>query len=88
MFCSGRQFALFLISSCTGSAVTYTDKLSVQGLAKRRVPGLVNFDTAVAHRHCLGLTAAFTEPRVHLLAEPCSQTSACLDLRLGREAYY
>ena len=34
--------------------------LSVQGLAKRRSPGLVNFVTAVAYHLCLALPAAFT----------------------------
>ena len=42
----------------------------IQGSAKRRSPGLVNFVAAVAYHFCLALPAAFTQPRVHFLAEP------------------
>ena len=41
------------------------------GSAKRWFPGLVNFVTALAYHSCLALPAAFTQPRDHLLAEPC-----------------
>ena len=53
----------------------------VQGSAKRRAPGLVNFGElfvlvnfvpAVAYHFCLALPAAFTQPGARLLAEPCS----------------
>ena len=43
----------------------------IQGEAKRRSPGLVNFVAAVAYHFCLALPAAFTQPGAHLLAEPC-----------------
>ena len=43
----------------------------VQGLAKRRSPGLVNFVAAVAYHFCLAFPAAFTQPGTHLLAAPC-----------------
>ena len=49
----------FLLGLCTGSA-------------KRLWPGLVNYVAAVAYHSCLALPAAFTQPRGHLLAEPCS----------------
>ena len=45
---------------------------SVQGTAKRRFPGLVNFIAAVAYHFCLALPAAFTQPWDHLLVEPCT----------------
>ena len=38
-------------------------------------PGLVNFVPAVAYHFCLALPAAFTQPRVRLLAEPCTGRS-------------
>ena len=41
---------------------------TLQGSAKRRAPGLVNFVTA--YHFCLNLPAAFTQPGNHLLAEP------------------
>ena len=44
----------------------------VQGLTKEWAPGLVNFVAAVAYHFCLALPAAFTQPGVHLLAEPCT----------------
>ena len=40
----------------------------VQGLAKRRSPGLVNFVTALAYHFYLALPAAFTLPGDHILA--------------------
>ena len=44
----------------------------VQGLVKRRSPGLVNFVIAFAYHFYLALPVAFTQPRAHLLAaEPC-----------------
>ena len=43
---------------------------NIQGSAKRRSPGLVNIVAAVAHHFCLALPAAFTQPGLHLLAEP------------------
>ena len=38
----------------------------VQGSAKRRSPGLVNFVTALAFHSCLALPAACTQPGDHL----------------------
>ena len=49
----------------------------VQGSAKRRTPDLVNFVPAVAYHICLALSAAFTQPGNHLLAEPCVSLSPC-----------
>ena len=45
----------------------------VQGWAKRRSPGFVNFFPAVAYHFCLALPAAFTQPRDHFSAEPCTK---------------
>ena len=45
----------------------------LQGSAKRRSSGLVNFVSAVAYHFCLALPAAFTQPGIHLLAKPCTQ---------------
>ena len=42
-------------------------------LAKRRSQGLVNFVIALAYHFCLALSAAFTQPGDHLLAEPCER---------------
>ena len=38
----------------------------LQGSAKRRSPGLVNFVPTVVNHFCLALPAAFTQPGVHL----------------------
>ena len=46
--------------------------LQAAGSAQRWSPGLVNFDAALAYHFCLALPAAFSQPRDHLLAEPCS----------------
>ena len=35
-------------------------------------PCLVNFVPAVAYHICLAMPAAFTQPKNHLLAEPCA----------------
>ena len=35
--------------------------------------GLVNFVAALAHHFRLNLPAPFTQPGVHLLAEPCTR---------------
>ena len=43
----------------------------IQGSAKRRSPGFVNFVTAVAYHLCLAMPAAFTQPGDHILAELC-----------------
>ena len=47
--------------------------LSTQRSAKICAPGLVNSVPAVAYYFCLALPAAFTQPGVHLLAEPCTR---------------
>ena len=47
-----------------------------QRSAKVGAPGLVNFINAVAYRFCPSLPAAFTQPTVHLIAEPCTLTWA------------
>ena len=47
------------------------EREGVKGSTKRRLPGLANFVTAVAYHICLALTAAFTKPGDHILAEPC-----------------
>ena len=44
----------------------------IQSSAKRRTAGLVNCVPVVAHDFCLALPAAFTQPRPHLLADPCT----------------
>ena len=44
----------------------------VQGSAKRRSPGLVNYVAAVVYQFCLALPAAFMQPGDHLLAELCT----------------
>ena len=59
---------------------------SIQGSAKRRTPGLVNFVIAVAYHSCLALPAAFTQPEDSLLAEPCTEISLSRCSRL-RECY-
>ena len=56
---------------------------TVQRSAKVGDPGLVNFITAVAYHFCPSLPAAFTQPGVHLSADPCS-TLACLHLYGGQ----
>ena len=48
------------------------NKTRVQGSAKRRSPGLVNFVIALAYHFCLALPAVFPQPGDHLLAEPCN----------------
>ena len=48
------------------SLLTYA--MTMQGLANRRSPDLVNFVTALAYHFCLALPAAFTQPGDHLLA--------------------
>ena len=45
---------------------------TVQGSAKRRSPGLVNFVAAVAYHCCLALPAGFMQPGTLLLAEHCT----------------
>ena len=45
----------------------------IQGLAKRWSLGLVNFVTALVYHLCLAMPTAFTQPRNHLLAEPCKE---------------
>ena len=47
----------------------------VLGSAKRRSPGLVNFVNALAYHSCLALSAAFTQPGVHLLEITCNRIS-------------
>ena len=42
----------------------------LRGYAKRRIQGLVNFVSALAHHLCPALPAAFTQPRALLLADP------------------
>ena len=42
-----------------GPKVRHSD---LQGSAKRRSPGLVNFVTALAYHFCLALPAAFSQP--------------------------
>ena len=49
----------------------FTIDWSIQGSAKRRSPGLVNFVAAVAYHFCLALPAVFSQPGAHLFAEPC-----------------
>ena len=50
---------------------------SLQGSAKRRSPGWVNFVAAVTYHFCLALPAAFTQPGTQLLAEPCMSARCC-----------
>ena len=52
------------------SAAISSRLLDVQGSAKRRAPGSVNFAPAVTYHVCLGLP--FTHPGAHLFAEPCT----------------
>ena len=69
--------ALFLISLFSSLNVScflpITDLHEVEGSAKRRSPGLVNFVSALSSRFCLTLPAAFMEPGVCLIAEPCTR---------------
>ena len=44
----------------------------VQGSAKRRAPGLVNFIPAVAYHFCLALPAVFAQPGALVSAELCA----------------
>ena len=44
----------------------------IQGSAKGRAPGFMNFVGAVAYHFCLAFPAAFKQPGTHLLAEPCN----------------
>ena len=59
---------------------SFLNAVSIQGLAKRRSIGLVNFVTLRAYLLCLALPAVFTQPGHHLLAEPSSNASATCDL--------
>ena len=43
----------------------------MQGSAKRRAPGFVNFVPAVVHHFCPAFPAAFSQPGARLLAEHC-----------------
>ena len=43
----------------------------LQGSAKKRFPGLVNFIPAVAYPFCLNLPAGFTQPGASTLADHC-----------------
>ena len=52
----------------------------IQGSAKRRSPGLVNFVIALAYHFCLALPAAFMQPGDHLLADPCTVVVFSLSL--------
>ena len=45
---------------------------SLQGSAKRRSPGWVNFVAAAAYHFCLILLAAFSQPDRSFLAKPCT----------------
>ena len=49
----------------------------IQGQAKRRATGCVNFGATVAY--CLALPAAVTQPGDHLLAEPCTSSPIAAD---------
>ena len=51
---------------------------TVLGSAKRQALGLVNFVPALPYHFCLSLPAAFTQPRDHRLAEPCTRILYCL----------
>ena len=66
---------MFLCFSGLAAFDKMSQEISIQGSAKRRAPGLVNFITAVAYHFCLSLPAAFTQPGSHILAEPCSDKS-------------
>ena len=55
----------------------------LQGSAKRRSPGLVNFVAAVAYHFCLALPAAFTQSGGHLLADPCILSYLCCLCHIG-----
>ena len=46
--------------------------LVVQGWAKMRAPGLVDFVPAVANHFCLNLPRKFSQPWAHFLAQPCT----------------
>ena len=47
----------------------------IQGLAKRRYPGLISFVPAVAYHFYLAMPAAITQPGDNLIAEPCKETT-------------
>ena len=52
-------------------------QLQLQGSAKRRAPGLVNFVPAVAYHFFIGLPAAFTQPGT-LLFHGSAKRRGCL----------
>ena len=64
------SFPMFVFNEAVFQKCSTTELL--KGSAKRWSPGLVYFVTAVAYHFCLPLPAAFTQPGVHFLAEPCT----------------
>ena len=70
----GRTIRAHILGSLFGMSLMDTNgsgKSKIQGLAKRRSPGLVNFVPAVAYHFCQAMPAAFTQPGNHLLAGSC-----------------
>ena len=58
-----------------GAFFRVRDDRDIQGSAKRRGTGLVNFVPAVAYHFCLALPTEFTQPWARLLADPCTVRS-------------
>ena len=46
--------------------------MGLQGSAKERFQGLVNFVTAFAYHFCLNLPIASSQPGKHSYVDPCS----------------
>ena len=73
----GRTIRAHILGSLFGMSLMDSNgsgRSKIQGLAKRRSPGLVNFVDAVAYHFSLSLPAAFTQPGAHLSAEPFTPT--------------
>ena len=56
--------------------------LPLQGWAKRRTPGLENFDPAVAYHFCLNLPEKYSQPGDYFLAQPCISPTLHAAIRL------
>ena len=63
----------------------FTIDWSIQGSAKRRSPGLVNFVAAVAYHFCLALPVAITQPSARLLADALYLADTMTMIQTGGE---
>ena len=64
-----------MLSVRASASAQSSPPICVQGWAKRRSPGLVNFVTALAYHFCPALPPVFTQPGDYLLADPCIDRS-------------